>query len=250
MWTLLKNLPNQTIKDKTMNIVYWEIKDDKVYHQGRLHKNADVDSFEVFINPTVQYDKYGTILSPFFSRDKTHIYWAWRKTKLDRETFEILGYGYIKDKNAIYFKYESSIKPVKNHDFKSFVVLDNGYAYDDYQAYYYARVLKKCQNPKSLKPLGFCFAKDNQFVYWQGKEFKNIDINTVQIMPCSKFNFIKDDKYIYYISNKITRSDNPNWEHLHGYYSKDENFVYHMDKILPNENPNDWDKQKAKSSPY
>lgn len=250
VWTLLKNLPNQQIKDQDLNIIYWKIKNNQIIHQGRVHKNADVNSFEVFISPTVQHDRHDMILSPFFGRDKTHIYWAWTKTKLDRKSFEILGFGYVKDKNGIYFEYESSIKPVKNHDFKSFVVLDDGYAYDHHQAYYYARVVKKCQKPTSMQSLSCCFAKDSHFVYWQGKILKNIDVNTVKILPCSHFNFIKDDKFVYYLSDKITTADDKTWEHLYGYYSKNSQGVYYMGRILPNENPDEWDKQKAKSSPY
>ena len=232
MWKKLIDFQNQKVIG-VCNIIFWKIENNKVWHQWKKLTSADVDSFEVYVD------------NDFIARDKDYVYHAWSKLKkVDRNTFQKAEGPYWKDKNYIYFEYETSLKPLKGLDAKHFVYLDNGYAFDNHYAYYYGRAIKTCKNPQNLEIIkaNKTYAKDNENVYYDGASLPNVDVATWQLLGNG---YSKDKKRIYYGSKKLPRVDMDTWEHISHTYSKDKNRVYHMFLVEKDANPDDWNAEKV-----
>ncbi len=234
-WIRLKECSDQKIVGEN-GIVYWQIKDSIVWHQRRNINVADAESFEIHKG------------SEFIGRDKKYIYYAWsRVMKIDRDTFEMINEHYWADKDFIYCEYETSLKPLKGMDAKSFVYLDNGYAYDNSYAYYYGRPIKSCKNPTTLTVIAddnvpSIYAMDSENVYFDGSSLKNVDVKTWEYVDSF---FSRDKKGIYYGSKKLPRTDLESWEHIYGAYSKDKKHVYRLAWIEEDAKPQDWDKSRV-----
>ena len=238
-WKKLFKLPSNTFKCKEYGIIYWEIKNDKVLHQGRLIRGADASSFEI----RVEADTAKSLTDheqQFFGRDKNHIYHAWSKLKnVDRESFVEVGNNYWKDNNLVYFEYETSLKPLKGNDVKSFVYLE-GYAKDESFAYYFGRPIKSCVNPLELKLIdssNHLYAADNNQVYFDGVVLKDSDPSTWVL----KDNYFSHDaKSAYYGSHKLPRVNIDSWVPNVDPYSTDKDSVFYMGKKLKNSIPESW----------
>ena len=99
----------------------YEIRDNKVYYEGDLLKNADVESFQ--------------ILSHLYAKDKKNVYsFGEIIYEFDVESFEVcftLGNdptptNYTKDKNSIYYL---NVK-LEQLDLDTFIALENYYGKD------------------------------------------------------------------------------------------------------------------------
>jgi len=234
MWKKLTDFPNQKVIGKTYKIIFWKIENNKIWHQWKKLTSADTTSFEVYVD------------TDFIARDKDFIYHAWSKLKkIDRNTFKKAEGPYWKDKNHIYFEYETSFKPLKGLDAMSFVYLDNGYAYDKHFAYYYGRAIKTCKYPQSLEIVkaNNLYAKDKENVYYDGGSLPNVDVATWQLLDNG---YSKDKKRIYYAAKKLPRVDMDTWVHISNTYSKDIKRVYNMFWVEKDANPDDWDSEKVK----
>jgi len=232
-WKELIEFPDEKVIGKEHNITYWKIENNKIWHQWKKLVSADVESFEVYES------------TDFIARDKTHIYHAWSKLKqIDRSTFQKAEGPYWKDKNYIYFEYETSLKPLKGLDATSFKYLDNGFAYDKNYAYYYGTYIRSCKRPSTLEIIkeNSLFAKDIDNIYFEGATLKNVDIESWKLL---KECYSQDKKSIYYMKHKLPRVDLKTWEHIHKTYSKDKNHVYHMAWIEKDAIPEEWNKEKV-----
>ncbi|MEB8433373.1 DKNYY domain-containing protein [Cocleimonas sp. KMM 6892] len=239
-WKKLSDLPNNKFKCKEYGIIYWEIKNDKVFHQNRFIRGADTSSFEVRIE-----EDSGKVSTDhqqqFFGRDKNHIYHAWDKLKkIDRDSFEEIGNNYWKDKSLVYFEYETSLRPLKGGSLDTFSYLNSGYARDSSFAYYFGKPIKSCKEPMALTMTDSgndIYARDNVNVYYDGAALKNSDPSTWEYISNG---YSKDAKSIYYGSHKIPRVHLESWKPVSGVYSKDKNSVFYMWFKLKNTDPETW----------
>jgi DKNYY family len=171
-WVGLAKLPKmRRVSSEHPSLVLWEIRDGKIWHQGKQLRSADPDTFEIRADEQT-----------FLARDRSHIYHAWTLQKaVDRATFESLGDRYYQDRNRTYLEYETSLKPLKGQDVKRFVVLGSGYARDSVYGYYWGTPLRKCQSPLSLqivrgdKRWTAEYARDDDHIYYEGAALKDAD---------------------------------------------------------------------------
>ena len=220
-WTKLTDLPGQELRHPTAeHIIYWEIKNGKIFHQDRPNRNADIYSFEVLNG------------SDFIARDNRFIYNAWTTQKtIDRDSFESLGDNYFKDKNNAYYDYESSIKPLKGNTVDGFMVLGNSYARDIKFGYYGGRVISKCAFPMTLRlalqsgSLSSPFITDQDHVFYEGGELKSADPQSWELIGSG---FSKDKKSVYFGSAKLGGAKPEEWRVLKHPYSVSGKNVYKM----------------------
>jgi len=224
-WTNLTDLPDNRMPTRyDPNKSYWEVIDDKIVHQGRPLRTADVESFELLNG------------SDFVARDKNSIYYAWSKLKsIDRETFEYLGNGYFRDKALAYFEYETSLKPLKGNTVEGFEVLGNSYARDKNLAYFGGRAIAKCMSPMTLElveqsgPHPIFAAKDAMNCYYDGAQLKDADPKT---WVMGERGFSTDANGVYFGSKRLGKVHPKNWKILEHPYSTDGKNVYLMDQRL------------------
>ena len=230
-WILLTSLPNQRHGSPDV-VVYWEVRDGVVYHQGRRQRNADLETFEV------QTD------TSFFARDKNWVYNAWTcLKKIDRDSFELLGDSYYsRDKNLVYYEYESGVKPLKGECLQHFRYLGRGYARDSKFAYWGGTPLRSCKSPMTFALVDndeeLAFACDEDLVFFEMAVLKGADRKSWHHLESC---FSRDDKQGYWCSKKMPRLDVATWELVEGTsYSKDKKNVYVMDWRLPEARPGTW----------
>lgn len=240
-WTKLSQLPNKSLTCGPYKITYWAIKNNKVWHQDRMLRSADPDSFEVRIKedsePVTEYP-----IHEFFGRDKNNVYHAWNKIKsIDRNSFEFIGSQYWKDKHLVYCEYETSLKPLKGNDVENFINLD-GYARDSQFAYYFGKPLKACKDPMSFRLIAEnnpVYAADSGTVFYDGGSLKGSDPKTWKLLTDDGFS--GDAKGVYYGSRKLPRVDLESWEKVSNSYSKDKRSVFHMNRKLKDADPQTWE---------
>ena len=233
-WKKLTSYKNQKVIGKMYGTIYWEVKNNIVWHQWKKMTKADLDTFEI-------YD--GT---DFIARDKNYIYHAWDKVKMaDRNSFQKIDAPYWKDKNNIYFEYETSLKPLKGLDAKNFNYLGNGFGHDNTFAYYYGTVIKKCKHPKTFTTIKehYLFSKDQENIYFEGASLKNVDISTWKYLIHF---YSRDKKGIYYTQYKLPRVDIATWEYLGENCSKDKNKVYNMQFVVKEAKSEEWTTETVK----
>ena len=234
-WKKLTSYPNQQVVEPSYDssITYWKIENGKVWHQWKKLMKADVDTFEIYES------------NDFIARDKDHVYHAWTKpAKVDRDTFQEIGDCYWIDQNYAYLEYETSLKPLKGMDAKSFHYVGNGYAYDQHFAYHFGRVLKSCKHPTTLQVVreNPNFAKDLENIFYESAVLKNVDLQTWRLLENS---FSRDEKRIFFTARKLPKADIHTWEHLHRAYSRDKNHVYCMEQIQKDKSPAEWTKERV-----
>jgi len=77
--------------------------------------------------------------------------------------------------------------------------------------------------PASQKNNTFSFARDKDYLYWEGKRFKGVDPNTFAILGRG---FIKDKDSVYFKWEKLEGSHGETFEFLWSGFARDKNFVY------------------------
>lgn len=224
-WLRLTKQPGQRILEPHYKTVRWQIREGKVLHQGRILRTADPETMEILDDDET-----------FIARDCRHVYHAWSKlAKVDRLSFEALGDRYFRDSNSAYCEHETSLKPLKGGDPKSFKVLGNGYARDTQYGYYWGRAMAKCEDPKSLKTLKGkeeilgCYAIDSQRVYFEGAELK--DANVAKWRQ-AEGGFSLDDRHVWFGSKRLA-AQAESWKTIDGVYSHDARAVFYMQWKLP-----------------
>ena len=176
------------------NDIKYFIKDNKIYYTpGTEIKMADLETFELYIG--------------WFAKDKNNCYFEGSVfKKADVETFEVLNWAFAKDKNHVY----TNRGILKNADPKTFVVMGDGYyknvfansagfGKDEKHIFYYVNGTKtmvlKDADVKTFVAVTNFFGKDNNFVFWNGKKFKNANPKTWGLLD--KDAFSTDEKNVY-----------------------------------------------------
>lgn len=236
-WQLLKTLPNQRILYGKQS--RWAIHADKVYYYKDLIRHADNDTFQIWFD--VQNNDYGLL-----SKDKNHVYFGRKKTKLDSATIQEY-HCWWTDKNGVYIEGENSLYPIKGADSDTFQQVGESYAIDKNHAYYYGQLLKPCTNPQKLRLLNQpLYATDDENVYWAGKLLKGANPQTWRPIT-----LIDDDSYstdgegVYWCNHKLGFAKFDEWQYLIDGYSKSKKAVYHLAWAIKDGNPQEWDEQKA-----
>lgn len=67
------------------------------------------------------------------------------------------------------------------------------------------------------------FARDKDYLYWEGKRFEGVDPNTLVILGRG---FVKDKDAVYFYWRKLEGSDGATFEFLWSGFARDKNFVY------------------------
>lgn len=219
-WLRLTDLPEQRLLDKDYpSIVYWEVKDGVVWHQGRRLRGSDPATFEVRTDEEYK----------FLGRDRSYVYHAWSKLpKLDRATFELLTDNYCKDKNLAYCTYETSLQPLKGRTLKNFQVLGRGFARDAVHAYYWGKPLRSCTAPLTFALVnggGDRYARDREQIYCEAAVLKGADAGSWHLLSNG---FSRDISNIFYDAKRLAGVDLASWQQLSGPYSRDDKRVYMM----------------------
>ncbi len=135
------------------------------------------------------------------------------KMECDYASFEILKYGYARDKNIIYY---NGIK-INDVDYKSFSILE-------------------IENPR-LKSLGMrnikyeYYAIDKDKVFYGEKVLTNADQATIESISSI---YTKDTNHVFIGGDIIESADANSFVLVQGRFAKDQNHVYHVGKILSN----------------
>ena len=235
-WVRLVDLPGaRVVHERFRDIVYWEVRDGAVWHQGRKLRSADVASFEV------RRDAH-----PFLGRDASQLFHAWQTLKqVDRASFEVLSDGYCRDARLAYAEYETSLRPLKGQTVEGFAVLGNGYARDALHGYYCGTPLRACQAPLTLEvphqdvhegwPLPFAVDRDQ--VYFEAAALPGVDRATWRLLDRG---FSRDGRSAFYCAKKLPRVHIESWELLDGSYSRDDRSVWTMFFRLDGADPVRW----------
>ncbi len=170
-------------------------------------------------------------------------------TPFDETKAEVLGHGYSRQGDFIYFD-KQRIDQAGREDFKqfakvanlqfsqcadvdaaSFKALSESYTKDKNNVYY------KCISPgrfwvvtlasadvSSFEVIGFNLAKDAKHVWWYGKPLEGVDPKTVELV---RDGFVwKDAKSVWYQETMITGADVETFRHLEQAFYRDANRVY------------------------
>ncbi|MFW2177810.1 MULTISPECIES: DKNYY domain-containing protein [unclassified Moraxella] len=239
-WQLLLNLPNQRIVSR-FKTEYWVIRNGQVYHQNRLIRQADSDSLMVWLDNDPDFVS-------LIAKDKNHVYFAWKKTKIDPHTFRSYHCWWL-DKQGVYTEGENNLYPIKGADSATFQHIGDSYAIDKNHAYSYNTIIKSCKNPQKLRmltPLSY-YATDEDHVYWGGKLLKGAKPQSWRQLKFkdNDASYSTDGEGIYWCDNKLGFAKFDDWEYLVDGYSKTKKAVYHLAWVIKGENPQDWDENKA-----
>lgn len=212
IWTKLTNLPNEQLRlSPTSAIVFWQIVDGCVLHQGRKIRKADCNSFEVLDGHS------------FIARDRNFVFFAWNTVneEIDRSSFQQLGHGYFVDSKLVYYEYETSLKPLKGATNRGFQIVGNGYARDAEYGYYFGRVIKKCERPTALRQID------------QSKFISDSSRSSAECM-------VTDGERVFYESAELKGADPEAWQEIGRGFSMDANSVFFGSKKLGGATPDNW----------
>ena len=250
----------QNADAKTFEILGYHIAKDKnyVYYWDEKLSKIDPKTFEVVEGYyiTIFKDKNG-IYTFGKNYDKLKIInFKEDGIDIDFNDFKVISSEdptIYKNKNDIYFQKGGKILQIKNVDAKTFEkinrrsYLDNKYYRDKNNVYYFSEdKMLKMENAdiNSINELSKNILKDKNNVYFENKQIKGLDINSIKVIYENGIsepeNLIKDKNGIYYIDeNKKTlikfRNDEIDIEsfgianEMLDDYFKDKNNVYYLE---------------------
>ena len=219
-------------------------KNNKIYfNNDKIEmKKADFDTFELHIG--------------WFAKDKNHCYLNGAICKeSDVATFEVLSWAFAKDKNNVY----SNKGVIKDADPKTFEVIGSGliksnvewsvtpfgYARDKNYVYLYiygTKTIKiKDADLATFVHVNELFAKDKNFVYWNGKKLKNVNPETWRLLSDDS-SYSTDDKNAYCGAELIKGVDIETFELFvdkSNHYARDKNYIYNHSLSIGVSSP-DW----------
>ncbi len=132
---------------------------------------------------------------------------------IDRESFENIGDGYIKDKNGIYR--DTEVIFYDSDDFYNISRLEN-------------------VDKESFENIGEGYSKDKNNIYYNNEKFKNIDVKTFQLMGNG---FSKDKNNVYFEKNKIEGAEAKTFQIVDNFFEKDRSNVFYKEHKLKNISP-------------
>jgi len=168
---------------KIENGHYWAKDKNNVYLSGRVQANLDPSTIKVHSNTYVS------------DRSKVWVYGDTfpvkvEETDADPDTFAVVGYGYGKDRNNVY--YGSSI--VSGADVESFTYVESGYAKDKNNVYFNSSTAIPNAHAKSFVYLKDGYAKDKLNIYYRGVILANADTDSFTLLDDY---YAKDVNYVF-----------------------------------------------------
>lgn len=176
---------------------------------------------ELDVGPSTVLDSFG--------KDKKYVFFERRKVKgADPASFEIIDYGYEKDRSHVYFRGERiSDRPEKFH-----ISSDNSNYWTDDKYFYYGSKKMEAEG-FSVFPRDRAYAKNKYKVFHQGIPVVNADPKTFVLSDAST-PIAKDKHHVFYKDKIITGADPASFQEL-GYsgMGRDKNSVYIETKSFP-----------------
>ena len=200
---LLTKISYGLSKDKN-NLYFWE---NKV-------NNTDVKTLEIMTDEFSIYlkDKNGVYILFSYNGglpvDLDNVIMSPKILKnVDKQTFQLIGGGYSKDKNSVYsgsrslgFWKDGKIKDPETFEFLSEKIeYSSFYGKDKYNVYYIEIIQSDCLgtdasisyeihkiegiNKDKVKFLNKKFIKDDKNIYFKGKILEGADYNTFEVLP-------------------------------------------------------------------
>jgi len=229
-------------------------KDSKyVYFDGNIISGANIQTFQI----TTSYKDL------IFAKDDKKVYFGKKSfngsLNADPKTFQIILFGYAKDKNKIYWPTKTWPQQISWADLKTFRVINDRFAKDKNSVYVantkieeadpatfaisriddrmtYAKDKNNvyfgysdyCQkltiaDPATFQVFTWGYAKDKNNVYWAGTPIRWADIGSFQII---EWNYAKDAKNVYRLWNIITWADVSTFKIIRWEQTQDKNKKY------------------------
>ncbi len=171
------------------------------------------------------------------------------RSQLDETKAEVLGHGYSRDGDFIYFSKQRidqagkedfdrfarstnlKLSPCADVDAASFKALSEEYTKDKNKVYYkwisngrFWIVELPLADAKSFEVIDSNLAKDKNQVWWYGEPLPGVDPKTVEIVNAG---FVwKDAKSVWYQRTKISSADAKTFQHLDQAFYRDANRAY------------------------
>ena len=216
-------------KDKN-NLYFWE---NKV-------NNIDVKTLEIMTDEFSIYlkDKNGVYILFSYNGglpvDLDNTIMSLKILKnVDKQTFQLIGGGYSKDKNSVYYigKKIEEVNPKNFKVLKDYIFTDgkNVYLYGEKKEEIDLQTLKFFDDNSS-----YFFDKNN--IYFQGDKLENADFKSFKIM---ELNFSKDKNNVYAGNEKIDGADAKTFEVIDTYagFARDKNYLYYSNERIKNSDP-------------
>jgi hypothetical protein len=184
-----------------------------------------------------------------YAKDKNSVYFSGDSTKMEgveAESFQVLNEYYTKDKNAVYFgagDYMWSIQQVKNVDVETFETIDGQafYAKDKNNIYFSdgGAIAKVIENtdPQTFEVLGNNYSKDKNSVYSKDKLMPNADLDSFKLL---KHHYAKDEANVYYGDKILTDADPSTFKIITYQLTKDDNNLYESGIKMSDDNFQAW----------
>ncbi|WP_456083807.1 DKNYY domain-containing protein, partial [Leptotrichia sp.] len=172
------------------------------------------------------------ILPYGFSKDKNNLYFEGKKILENIEKFKILGENFflINDKVYVLFFEEkarileidfNTLREVKI-DISTIKVLGKNYISDKNNIYYANNIIENVDK-NSFKILDENFSRDKNNVYYHGKKIKDVDLNSFEILS---YGYSKDKNSIYYEENTFLNGSIKNLEIYNRYFFRNNGYLY------------------------
>ena len=219
-----------------------------------IYIQSDINSDSSFTKkfPLNDYDSF-ELLKEGYSKDNKRVYFKGEIIELaNPKTFEILDYAKGKDDKNIFYG------TCKIENPNTLIDLYGIYMKDNLAVYYNNRKIIGA-NPKSFEIIYEEWSKDDKNVFFEGKKMKNIDCESFEqvkgyfvkdyskvfykdsliinahpktIKTFDNWDFIRDDKAIFFHAKKIEKADLKTFRTLENEYAIDKNYVYFHHKKL------------------
>lgn len=179
-------------------------------------------------------------LDNYFEKDNQNVYYFFSdNTNLkiedaDVKTFEVLGNGYAKDKNNVYW----TSSRIKNADIKTFEVIKDEVEYAKDKNYVYSKWIpvKNVINPETFEFIeNSIYAKDKNKIYYRGGQgelgiVENANPDTFKTIKLNNeySHFGQDEKNLYYDGNLLKNVDYNSFKMLSKNYVVDKDNLYYF----------------------
>ncbi len=184
------------------------------------------------------------IIKGYFLKDKKRVYYGQLPIKgSDPASFRILNENYAQDTAQVYFYNHPSegglvIMPC---DSKSFTILEYPYSKDK-SAVFYVNAQMAGVEAASFVILGNNYSKDKQSVFFKDKKINGADAATFMVMSEYKnttqyLYFAKDNTNVFWENKKVAGADPATFKAIDFGYGTDHKHVYYHTAIVKDADP-------------
>ena len=224
---ILANLGMAEYIKKNNAVYYRDGKDRNIEHKV---ENVDLGTFKIL------NDEYAKDVNNVYFLGNTDYMNSRSGTKqfFDSQTFEVMPYSYLKDKNGVYNKTGEWIMEIEGANPKTIKVLSDFYLKDDKNIFngYSQKIDKADLNSFEVLGQGY-YAKDKNSVYYSGEKVEGANAKTFKIISDDFYS--KDDKNMYAGKEIVKDADLQTFNDISGTsYARDKNNLYYCDRNIKN----------------